>query len=65
MNVGDVDERDIANRLESQQRILGETLLRQRPRPAAGRNGHGCGSHLQKIAPGEHCSDSLKCRAPP
>ncbi len=64
MNVGDVDERDIANRLESQQRILGETLLRQRPRPAAGRNGHGCGSHLQKIAPGEHCSDSLKVSCP-
>ena len=54
VDVGDVDERDVADRVEAQQLVLGQALLRERPGPAAGQNGRGCGRHLEKIAPRDH-----------
>ena len=56
VQIGDVNERDIAERSEAQQLVLRETLLREHPRYATRKNGQGGGSHLQQIAPGEHCS---------
>ena len=54
VDVGDMDQCHVAERLEAQQFLLRQALLRQRPRPAARQNRRGCGRHLQKIAPREH-----------
>ena len=54
MNVGDVHERDVADRVEPQQFVLRQALLRQRARPPAGQDRRGRGGHLKKIAPRKH-----------
>ena len=54
VNVGDVHEGDIADRVEAKQLVLGQALLRKGPRPAAGRKRGGGGCNLEKIAPRKH-----------
>ena len=57
MNIGDVDQRHIAERFESEQVRLAEPLLRESARPPATRAGdrRGRGGQLQKVTPCHHC----------
>ena len=56
VNVGDVHERDVADGVEAQQFVLGETLLRKGSRYEFGHQGGGRGGNLEKIAPREHAA---------
>ena len=56
VNVGDMNEGDVADRIETQQLVLRQALLRQGARPAAGHDRRRRGGHLEKIAPREHAT---------
>ena len=54
MNVGDVHQRDVAERIEPQQFVLRQTLLRKGLAPPARDDRRGRRRHLEKIAPRKH-----------
>src|SRR5215471_941576 len=54
MKVGDVDERDIAKRVETQQISLAELLLRKGARPGPRQDRCSCGGNFKKLAPRRH-----------
>jgi hypothetical protein len=56
VDVGEVQKGDLANRLEAQQIVLGDFLLRQRPAQPRGRAGDrgGGGGQLKQITPADH-----------
>jgi hypothetical protein len=54
MNVGDMQQRDVAERVELQELVLCQPLLRQRARRQAGHHGRGRRPDLQKLAAGNH-----------
>src|SRR4051794_636258 len=54
MDVRDMNERDIPNRIKAQQIVVGEALLRHKPCPAGGQKSRSSGGDLQKLAPGHH-----------
>ena len=51
MNVGDVDQRDVADRIEAQKLGLRQPLLREGARPARGHKRRGRGGKLDEITP--------------
>ena len=51
VDVGDMHQRDVAERLEAQQVGLGQALLREGARPAGGQKRRGRGGQLDKVAP--------------
>jgi hypothetical protein len=49
-----MNQRDIAERLETKQFLLRQPLLRERPRPNARQQRRGRRGYLEKIAPRNH-----------
>ncbi len=54
MDVRDMNQRDVAERIEPQQLVLRQALLCQRPCPPARNNRRRRRRHLEKIAPRKH-----------
>ena len=54
VDVGDMDERDVAERLEAQQLGLRQPLLREGARPAARHERRRRRGDLNEFAPGDH-----------
>src|SRR5258708_36460654 len=61
MEVGDVDERDVAKPVETQQVGLAQLLLSKGARPAAWRDRSGGCSNFKKLAPRRH-GEARQCR---
>jgi hypothetical protein len=54
MKIGDVDERDVPERIEAQQISLTQLLLSKGARPATGHDRRRSGCHFKKLAPRGH-----------
>ncbi len=51
VDIGDMEEGDVADGREGEEFGLRETLLRESARPAGGYQGRCCGGYLEKVSP--------------
>ncbi len=65
VQVGDMNQGDVADRIEAQQVLLGQTLLGESSGPAVRQKGRGRGDNLKEIAPRDHSYPAPCLRAVP